>query len=129
MELSFHFRESVYNTCTHWIRDRGWPRTDRNIMKLWCVFFLLVQYATTQRPASVFFFQVLSFCVSTYAARWALMAVLIKTASNTKECEGTNTLAKITFIYSEKNANSEDASVQCIFLGPVACEERNSFGA
>jgi len=73
----------------------------------------------------VYFFQVLSFCVSTYAARWALMAVSTKTVSNTKEYEGTNKLAKITFIYTEKHANREDASVQCIFLRPIACEERN----
>jgi hypothetical protein len=75
------------------------------------------------------FFQVLSFCVSTYAARWTLMAVLTKTASNTKEYDETNTLTKITFIYSEKHANRQDASVQCIFFRPIACEERNSFSA
>ena len=57
------------------------------------------------------------------------MAVSTKTASNTKNCEGTNTLANITFIYNEKHANSEEASVQCIFLRPVVCEELNSFGA
>jgi hypothetical protein len=73
--------------------------------------------------------EVLSFCVSTYAARWTLMAESIKTASNTKEYEGTNRLAKITFIYDEKGANSEDASVQCIFLRPIASEEWNTFGA
>ena len=32
MEMSFHFRESVDYTCTHWISDRGGPRTDMNIM-------------------------------------------------------------------------------------------------
>jgi hypothetical protein len=56
------------------------------------------------------------------------MGVSTKTASNTKEYEGTNTLAKITYMH-EKHANSEEASVQCIFLCPIACEERNSFGA
>ena len=72
-----------------------------------------------------FFFQVLSFCVSTYAARWTLMTESTKTASNTKEYEGKNTLAKITFNYNEKHGKSEEASVQCISLRPIACEERN----
>jgi hypothetical protein len=57
------------------------------------------------------------------------MAESTKTASDTKEYEGTNTLAKITFIYNQKHANSEEASVQCIFLRPMACDERNSFDA
>jgi hypothetical protein len=39
---------------------------------------------------SIFFPQLLSFRVSTYAARWTLMAETTKTANNTKEYEGTN---------------------------------------
>ena len=57
------------------------------------------------------------------------MAVPTETASNMKEYEGTNKLAKLTFNYNGKRANREEASVQCIFIRPIACEERNSFGA
>ena len=67
--------------------------------------------------------------MSTYAACWTLMAASTKTASNTKEYEGRNTLAKITFVYNEKHANKEEASVQCIFFRPIGCEEKNLFGA
>lgn len=75
--------------------------------------------------------EVLNFCVSTYAARWTLMVASTKTANNTKECKGTNTLAKITYTYNKKqnNAKIAEASVQCIFLRPIACEDRNSFSA
>jgi hypothetical protein len=57
------------------------------------------------------------------------MAVSTETAGNAKKYEGTNTLAKITSIYNEKHSNSEEASIRCIFFRPIACEERNSFGA
>jgi hypothetical protein len=56
------------------------------------------------------------------------MAESTKTASNMKDYERTNKLAKTTYMYNQKHAKSAEASVQCIFFRPIACEERNSLG-
>jgi hypothetical protein len=82
-------------------------------------------------PYYVYLFlpQVFSFCVSTYAVRWLLMTVSTKIANNTKEYEGTSTLAKNTYNYNQKHAKGEEVSVHCISLRPIVCEDRNLFCA
>jgi hypothetical protein len=74
----------------------------------------------------MYFFQVLSFCVSTYAVRCIRTAVSTNTTNIIKECDLTKKPVKNTNIYNEKQNNAKKAEVlfKCNVLRPIV---RNEF--